>query len=53
MTGSHDRTQTAAAAPDALPELAPWREMGWIFRDGECVVVERKGEHTPTRVEVD
>lgn len=53
MTGSDDRTRTAAAAPDALPELAPWREMGWIFRDGDCVVVERKGEHTQPRVEVD
>jgi hypothetical protein len=25
----------------ALPELSPWRAAGWIFRDGECVAVER------------
>jgi hypothetical protein len=32
-----------------LPELTPWREVGWIFRDGESIVVERQGEETRER----
>ncbi len=33
---------TTAAKP--LPELAPWRVVGWVFRDGECVAIERHGD---------
>lgn len=41
------------ATAEALPELTPWREVGWIFRDGDCIAIERKGEETRTRVLVD
>lgn len=29
-----------------LPELRPSRQAGWIFRDDECVVVERRYDDT-------
>jgi hypothetical protein len=37
----------------ALPELKPWREVGWIFRDGSCIAIERNGNETRARVLVD
>jgi hypothetical protein len=30
----------------ALPDLKPWAQIGWIFRDGDCVAIERQGEAT-------
>jgi hypothetical protein len=27
---------------ESIPELKPWRELGWIFKDGEAVVIERQ-----------
>ena len=38
-----------AARAEALPELVVWREMGWIFRDGGCVAIERRGDETRLR----
>jgi hypothetical protein len=33
-----------------VPELRPWREVGWIFTDGDPVAVERRrGERLPLR----
>jgi hypothetical protein len=32
-----------------LPDLKPWREVGWIFRDGETIAIERCDEHTRVR----
>jgi hypothetical protein len=49
QTGQGVTTATA----EALPELKPWREVGWIFRDGDCIAIERQGEETRTRVLVD
>jgi hypothetical protein len=34
---------------DAIPEIRPWREVGWIFRDGDAVAIERQGDRTRTR----
>ena len=34
---------------EALPVLNPWREVGWIFKDGEAVAVERHEYETRTR----
>jgi hypothetical protein len=45
------RVKTVSA--DALPELKPWREVGWIFRDGGCIAIERNGDETRARVLVD
>lgn len=33
----------------ALPDLQPWREVGWIFRDGETIVIERRDDDTRAR----
>ena len=43
----------AVSAGAALPDLTPWREVGWIFRDGNCVAIERRGDETRSRVLVD
>jgi hypothetical protein len=32
-----------------VPELTPWREVGWIFRDGEVIAIERQGTQTRMR----
>ena len=40
-------------AAEAPPELNPWREVGWIFRDGDCIVIERHGGEVRSRVLVD
>jgi hypothetical protein len=29
-----------------LPDLQPWRQVGWIFRDGEITAIERCDERT-------
>jgi len=34
---------------DALPEIRPWREVGWIFRDGDALAIERRGDSTRVR----
>jgi hypothetical protein len=34
---------------DAIPEIRPWREVGWIFRDGDAVAIERQGDRIRTR----
>jgi hypothetical protein len=53
--GVKEREQREAdsAEREALPELKPWREVGWIFRDGGCVAIERRGTLTRERAVVD
>jgi hypothetical protein len=50
-SGGAGSAAAASAAP--LPEFKPWREAGWIFRDGACIAIERRGEETRVRVPVD
>ncbi len=45
-----NRGSTAAVSAGSLPELKPWREAGWVFRDGACIAIERRGEETRERV---
>jgi hypothetical protein len=35
---------TSAEEDAALPDLKPWSQAGWIFRDGGCVAIERQGD---------
>ena len=35
-----------------LPDLKPWRQAGWIFRDGDCVAIERQGDELDRRFRV-
>ena len=38
-------SEPASAEEDAaLPDLKPWSQAGWIFRDGDCVAIERQGD---------
>lgn len=48
-----EQREVSAGTGDALPELKPWREVGWIFRDGGCVAIERRGDRTRARPLVD
>jgi hypothetical protein len=32
-----------------VPELRPWCEVGWIFKNGDAVAVERQGEELRAR----
>jgi hypothetical protein len=34
---------------EPIPEARPWREAGWIFRDGCAVAIERQGDRTRAR----
>jgi hypothetical protein len=34
---------------ESIPELRPWREVGWIFKDGDALAIERQGELTRAR----
>jgi hypothetical protein len=34
---------------ETIPELCPWREVGWIFRDGDVLAIERQGDRTRVR----
>jgi hypothetical protein len=50
MEGTGTTTYGEATAPAvALPELEAWREVGWIFRDGGCIAIERRGDQTRQR----
>jgi hypothetical protein len=35
---------------EGIPEMRPWREVGWIFRDGDTFAIERSGNDTRARV---
>jgi hypothetical protein len=39
----------STASADELPDLLPWRQIGWIFRDGSCIAIERQGGETRAR----
>jgi hypothetical protein len=39
----------ARSRVEIIPELRPWREVGWIFRDGDVLAIERRGDHTRVR----
>jgi hypothetical protein len=32
-----------------VEERRSWREVGWIFRDGEIIAIERRGTETRSR----
>jgi hypothetical protein len=38
---------------DSIRELNPWREVGWIFKDGESIAIERQGSEIRVRTLVD
>jgi hypothetical protein len=34
---------------DAIPEIRPWREAGWIFKEGGAFAIERQGDRKRAR----
>ena len=42
-----NRPSTEQAEP--IPDVRPWREVGWIFRDGDALAIERQGTRTRVR----
>jgi hypothetical protein len=43
------RTLVRRSRVETIPELRPWREVGWIFRDGDVLAIERQGDRTRVR----
>jgi hypothetical protein len=41
--------RTSRSRVETTPELRPWREVGWIFRDGAVLAIERQGDRTRVR----
>ena len=34
---------------EAIPEMRPWREVGWIFKDGDALAIERQADRVRMR----
>jgi hypothetical protein len=43
-----DKERSAERA-EAIPEIRPWCQVGWIFRDGEARAIERQDDRTKVR----
>ena len=43
-------TPSSRQRAERIPELRSWREVGWIFRDGDTLAIERQGQKTRTRL---
>jgi hypothetical protein len=44
-----EATADAPERGEALRDFRPWREVGWIFKDGGALAIERRGEHIRAR----
>jgi len=42
-------SRPSAEQTQAIPDVRPWREVGWIFRDGDALAIERQGKRTRVR----
>ena len=51
--GSEQRQDADAPNATGLAEFKPWREVGWIFRDGGCTAIEFQGPLSRIREVVD
>jgi hypothetical protein len=53
--GDSQRESDVVEAEDepVRPDLNPLRAAGWLFRDGDCIAIERQSEETRTRVLAD
>jgi hypothetical protein len=53
MGEEHGDTAKESAEEDgAPPQRATWNLAGWIFRDGDCVAIERRGDEPDRRSHV-
>jgi hypothetical protein len=39
-------TRPSGEDAEPIPDIRPWRESGWIFRDGDVQAVERRDDRT-------
>jgi hypothetical protein len=53
VTDSTRDAVITAERPESLRELKAWREVGWIFKDGESVAIERHGDDVRVRMLVE
>jgi hypothetical protein len=52
--GEHEYEYEGEDVDESLrPDLNPLRAAGWIFRDGDCIAIERQSEDLRTRVLAD
>jgi hypothetical protein len=42
--------RTLLSRESPIPDIRPWREVGWIFRDGDALAIERRGDCTRVRL---
>ncbi len=53
MGEEHADSEPESAEDDAVPpKRATWNLAGWIFRDGDCVAIERRGDDPDRRSHV-
>jgi len=52
-TGEKADGANAVQTDESMPEFRPWREVGWIFRDGDCIAIERQGDEIRARTWAD
>ncbi len=45
------RPRSRVEQGEEIPTLRPWREVGWIFRDGAVIAIERRGDRTRVRLD--
>lgn len=48
-TGTDEPGPTGLERVEGVPDIRPWREVGWIFRNGDALAIERSGERIRTR----
>ncbi len=54
MGDRHGDTRSVGAEGGPVrPDLNPLRAAGWLFRDGDCIEIERQSEDVRTRVLAD
>jgi hypothetical protein len=39
----------ASEHSEPIREIRPWREVGWIFEDGDALAIERQGDRIRAR----
>jgi hypothetical protein len=49
-TGPGPTRAPDAERAEALPEIRPWREVGWIFKDGDALAIERQDDRVRERL---
>ena len=49
MSGRTDKAPWPGEPEDAIHDLRPWHEAGWIFTADGAVTIERQGERTRVR----